>query len=263
ALDDSNATFASENQLTLIGNVLDNDVQGADRLPGGPIQPAIVQGTYGTLTLNANGSYSYLLDPSDPDFLALGGGGMATETFTYTLNDADGDSDTASLVLKVRNLDDKVQIKDLDVRGGEHSVNEDDLAMGSDPSKESTTVSGTFKVQAPDGLLNLTVGGIQVVLNAVVNGFPQSVTTPLGNLLTITGFDADDGILDEGIVSYSYTLLGSAQHAPGGGENQLAEHFAVLAEDVDHDTDLASLDINIIDDVPHAADDSNSIAEDT
>ncbi|MDX1269426.1 MAG: VCBS domain-containing protein, partial [Oceanisphaera sp.] len=95
AVDDSNATFASENQLTLIGNVLDNDVQGADRLPGGPIQPAVMQGTYGTLTLNADGSYSYLLDPSDADFLALGGGGMATETFTYTLNDADGDSDTA------------------------------------------------------------------------------------------------------------------------------------------------------------------------
>ncbi|WP_083491816.1 retention module-containing protein [Pseudomonas taeanensis] len=263
AVDDSNATFASENQLTLIGNVLDNDVQGADRLPGGPIQPAVMQGTYGTLTLNADGSYSYLLDPSDADFLALGGGGMATETFTYTLNDADGDSDTANLVLKVRNLDDKVQIKDLDVRGGEHRVDEDDLAMGSDPSKESTTVSGTFKVQAPDGLLNLTVGGIQVVLNGVVSGFPQSVTTPLGNQLTITGFDADDGILDEGIVSYSYTLLGSAQHAPGGGENQLTEHFAVLAEDVDHDTDLASLDINIIDDVPHAVDDSNSIAEDS
>ncbi|WP_280140411.1 VCBS domain-containing protein [Pseudomonas borbori] len=263
AVDDSNLMFASENQLTLLGNVLNNDVQGADRLPGGPIQPGVLQGTYGTLTLSADGSYSYQLSPSDPDFLALGGGGMATETFTYTLNDADGDNDTANLVLQVRNLDDKVQIKYLDVRGGEQSVDEDDLLAGSDPSKEFTTVSGTFKVQAPDGLLNLTVGGINVVVNGVVNGFPQSITTPQGNILTITDFDVDSDILDEGIVSYSYTLSGSAMHSPGAGENQLTEHFAVLAEDVDHDTDLASLDINIVDDVPNAVDDSHSIAEDT
>uniref|UniRef100_UPI0010F9ED76 VCBS domain-containing protein n=1 Tax=Pseudomonas sp. 2FG TaxID=2502191 RepID=UPI0010F9ED76 len=258
AVDDGNATFASEILQTLSGNVLTNDEQGADRLAGGPIQPAVLQGTYGTLTLNADGSYNYQMDPNDPDFLALGGGGSATETFGYTLNDADGDSDTANLLLQIRNKDDGVQIQDLDVAGGEQSVDEDDLADGSDPSQEPTTVSGSFKVEAPDGLLNLSVGGISVVAGGVVNGFPQSVTTPLGNTLTITGYEAD-----EGIVSYSYSLLDSAQHTPGANENLLAEHFAVVAEDVDHDTDSASLDINIIDDLPNAVDDGNSIAEDT
>ncbi|MGH7461539.1 MAG: VCBS domain-containing protein, partial [Longimicrobiales bacterium] len=256
AVDDSNATFASENQLTLIGNVLGNDEQGADRLPGGPVQPAVLQGTYGTLILNADGSYNYQLATNDPDFLALGGGGSATETFGYTLNDADGDSDTANLVLQIRNIDDDVQIKDLNVKGGEHSLDEDDLADGSDPIKEPTTVSGTFKVEAPDGLLNLSVGGISVVAGGVVIGLPDSVVTPLGNTLTITDYDAD-----EGIVSYSYTLQDNAPHASGANENLLTEHLPVVAEDVDHDIDIASLDINIVDDVPTAHADSNSVNE--
>ncbi|WP_238474226.1 VCBS domain-containing protein [Pseudomonas cavernicola] len=255
AVDDSNAAFASEINPTLSGNVLSNDVQGADRVAGGPIQPAVLQGIYGTLTLNADGSYNYQLDPNDPDFLALGGGGSATETFGYTHTDADTDSDTADLVLQIRNKDDDIQIKDLDVPGGEHSVDEDDLADGSDPDKEPTTVSGSFKVEAQDGILNLSVHGLSVVAGGVVNDFPQSVTTPLGKL-TITGYEAD-----EGIVSYSYTLLNNGQHAPGAGENLLAEHFEVVAEDVDHDVDTAFLDINIVDDVPTAHADSNSVTE--
>nr|WP_042561922.1 hypothetical protein [Pseudomonas fluorescens] len=44
AVDDSNATTASEAQLTLTGNVLTNDVQGADRVATGPI----TAGTVGT-----------------------------------------------------------------------------------------------------------------------------------------------------------------------------------------------------------------------
>ncbi|WP_339454683.1 hypothetical protein, partial [Pseudomonas sp. EA_5y_Pfl2_R50] len=56
ALNDSNGT-ASESLLTLTGNVLTNDVQGADRVPtgpdAGPITAGTFTGTYGTLVLNA------------------------------------------------------------------------------------------------------------------------------------------------------------------------------------------------------------------
>ncbi|MBV7481310.1 hypothetical protein, partial [Pseudomonas sp. PDM31] len=61
-VNDSNASTASESLLTLNGNVLTNDVQGADRVPvgenSGPITPGTFNGTYGTLVLNANGTYT-------------------------------------------------------------------------------------------------------------------------------------------------------------------------------------------------------------
>ncbi|MBV7481313.1 VCBS domain-containing protein, partial [Pseudomonas sp. PDM31] len=69
--------------------VLTNDVQGADRVPvgenSGPITPGTFNGTYGTLVLNANGTYTYTLNTTDADFKALHGGGDGTETFSYTL----------------------------------------------------------------------------------------------------------------------------------------------------------------------------------
>ncbi|MBU0521221.1 MAG: retention module-containing protein, partial [Gammaproteobacteria bacterium] len=137
AVDDSNAGTASETLLTLTGSVLPNDSQGADRIPTGPNSGPIIggtfTGTYGTLVLNPNGSYTYTLNTSDADFKALHGGGSGTETFTYTLTDADGDTSTANLVLQIQNNDDPVTIGGLNVEGGELVVYEKNLSDGSSP----------------------------------------------------------------------------------------------------------------------------------
>ncbi|WP_282412103.1 VCBS domain-containing protein, partial [Pseudomonas sp. PS02303] len=118
--------------LTLNGNVLTNDTQGADRVTvgenAGPITPGTFIGTYGTLVLNANGTYTYTLNTSDADFKALHGNGSGTETFTYTLTDADGDTSTANLVLQIQNNDDPVTIGGLNVEGGELVVYEKNLS---------------------------------------------------------------------------------------------------------------------------------------
>ena len=58
-----------ESQLILTGSVLGNDVQGADRIPTGPVTPATIVGTYGTLNLLADGSYTYTLDKTDTQSL--------------------------------------------------------------------------------------------------------------------------------------------------------------------------------------------------
>ncbi|MGE9840311.1 Ig-like domain-containing protein, partial [Pseudomonas sp. UM16] len=89
---DTNSTTATETQLTVTGNVLSNDTQGADRIASGPITPQSIEGTYGKLVLAADGSYTYTLNTADPDFINRTGTGV--ETFTYTLKDADGDSST-------------------------------------------------------------------------------------------------------------------------------------------------------------------------
>ncbi|TLP52260.1 MULTISPECIES: hypothetical protein, partial [Pseudomonas] len=101
--------------------------------------------------------------------------------FTYTIKDADGDTSTATLTLDIKNLDDPVKLCGLDVEGGEVTVYEKHLGDGSAPNTGALTQGGTFTVSAPDGLQTLTVGGIAVVSGGVAAGFPQSVTTPLGN----------------------------------------------------------------------------------
>ncbi|WP_447784126.1 retention module-containing protein [Pseudomonas germanica] len=252
AFDDSNGT-ASETQLTLTGNVLTNDVQGADRVPTGPVTPGTFTGTYGTLVLNANGTYTYTLNTSDADFKNLHGGGNGTETFAYTITDSDGDTSTANLVLQIHNNDDPVVISGLDVNGGELTVYEKNLTDGSTPDATALTQSGTFTITALDGVTTLTIGGIAVVTNGVAAGFPQSVTTPLGSTLTITGFNATTGV-----VSYSYTLVDNEAHPNANGANNLPEQFAVTVVDDNGTTANGTLDVNIVDDLPKAVDDSNT-----
>ncbi|AZC68319.1 retention module-containing protein [Pseudomonas chlororaphis] len=258
AANDSNAGIASENQLTLSGNVLTNDVQGADRVPSGPITAGTFNGTYGTLVLAADGTYTYTVHTSDPAFLALQGGGSGTETFAYTLTDADGDSSTANLVLQVHNNDDPVVIQGLNIEGGEITVYEKNLADGSSPDAGALTQSGSFTLTALDGMQTLTVGGINVVTGGVAAGFPQSVTTALGNTLTITGYNAATGV-----ISYSYTLADNEDHPTANGANSLSEHFNVVATDTDGSTASGSLDVNVVDDLPTAVNDSNGVASES
>ncbi|MDR7056242.1 VCBS repeat-containing protein [Pseudomonas koreensis] len=257
ANDDSNGT-ASESQLTLAGNVLTNDVQGADRVPTGPVTPGTFTGTFGTLVLNADGTYTYTLNTNDADFKNLHGGGNGTETFAYTITDADGDTSTANLVLQIHNNDDPVIIDGLNVAGGELTVYEKNLSDGSAPDAGALTQNGTFTITALDGVTTLTVGGIAVVTNGVAAGFPQSITTPLGSTLTITGFNAATGV-----VSYSYTLADNEAHANANGANSLPEQFAVTVVDDNGTTATGTLDVNIVDDLPKANDDSNGTASES
>ncbi|MEG3008867.1 MAG: retention module-containing protein [Pseudomonas sp.] len=256
AMNDSNANTASETQLTLSGNVLTNDVQGADVVASGPITPGTFTGTYGTLVLNANGTYTYTLDATDADFKNLQGGGNGTETFTYTLTDADGDTSTANLVLNVHNNDDPVVLNGLDVNGGELTVYEKNLSDGTSPNTPALTQSGTFTVTALDGLQTLTVGGIAVVTNGVAAGFPQSTVSPLGSTFTITGFNATTGV-----VSYSYTLVDNETHPNANGANSITENFNVVATDTDGSTASGQINVNIVDDLPTAKPDTGSVAE--
>ncbi|MHA6138012.1 retention module-containing protein [Pseudomonas mohnii] len=260
AVDDSNAATASETHLTLNGSVLTNDVQGADRIPTGPESGPVVGGTfigtYGTLVLNANGTYTYTLDTSDADFKALHGGGDGTETFTYTLKDADGDTSTANLVLQIHNNDDPVTIGGLNVEGGELTVYEKNLTYGSNPDAAALTQSGTFTVNAPDGLQSLTVSGVSIISGGVPVGFPQSGSTDTGATFTVTGYNPATGV-----VSYSYTLNYTDTHPNANGANSITEHFEVVATDTDGSTAHAQIDVNIVDDLPTANADKASVTE--
>ncbi|MEH8225202.1 type I secretion C-terminal target domain-containing protein [Aeromonas veronii] len=174
---------------------------------------------------------------------------------------------TATLTLAIRNDDDGVTITNLIPQGagGDATVYEDDLlsgrgeneSAGSDSSKEPTTVPGSFTISAPDGVQTLSVGGINIVVNGVVAGFPLSgVTTPLGNTLTITGYNPATGL-----VSYSYTLNDNEAHPTANGNNSLFEDFAVSLIDSDGDSATNTLSVQIVDDVPAQPVDLNTRVE--
>ncbi|WP_449434373.1 retention module-containing protein [Pseudomonas putida] len=256
AVDDGNAVTATEQHTELTGNVLSNDIQGADRVAGGPVIAGTFTGTYGTLVLAADGSYTYTLNANDPDFKNLGGGGNGVEKFIYTLKDADGDTSSATLTLNVSNLNDSVQLDGLQSPGSDLSVYEKNLSDGSAPDANALTQQGSFKVTALDGLQSLTVGGISVVSGGVAAGLPQSLVTPEGNTLTILGYDPATGT-----VSYSYTLVDNESHPTGNGINSISEYFSVVAKDIDGSTASGTLGVNIVDDVPQAHYDISSVAK--
>jgi VCBS repeat-containing protein len=94
---------ASPNQV--LGNVLAND-QDAD----GDALTVTSLGTFtlahGSLVLNADGSYAYTLDNSDPAVNALGDGETLSETFTYSTSDGKGGTDTAELTVTIQGATD-------------------------------------------------------------------------------------------------------------------------------------------------------------
>ena len=89
------------------------------------------------------------------------------------------------------------------------------------------------------------IGGQTVITNGVFTA--ATITTPLGNTLAITGYDATTGV-----VSYNYTLLDNETHAAGAGENALFEDFSVVLTDNDGDVANGTLSARIVDDVPTA-----------
>ena len=63
-------------------------------------------GTYGTLHLNANGSYTYALDNTNPAVQALAEGQTVTDVFNYANSDNHGATSTASLTVTVTGTND-------------------------------------------------------------------------------------------------------------------------------------------------------------
>ncbi|RTY36918.1 DUF4347 domain-containing protein, partial [Chlorobium phaeovibrioides] len=85
-------------------------------------------GTYGTLTINADGSYSYSADTSAADAIAVGL--SATDTFTYSVSDG-GLTDTAELVFTVNGMNDAPLISSVSAGGVADMANSSTLGSTS------------------------------------------------------------------------------------------------------------------------------------
>ena len=96
------------------GNVLtnDSDVDTGDTktvsLVNGSLANvgAAVTGIYGSVTINANGSYTYSLNNADPDTQALAQGQVVTDQFTYQVRDANGATSSTTLTITITGTND-------------------------------------------------------------------------------------------------------------------------------------------------------------
>ena len=120
ARDDSNNVDNIHGQPITSGNVLpnDSDVDTGDQLTVVGIRPGAkdaggastppgtrIAGSYGYLQINADGSYTYEIDLTNPAVQAAAGrGSILKDVFTYTIADRAGATDSAQLIISL-NID--------------------------------------------------------------------------------------------------------------------------------------------------------------
>ncbi|HEY0625756.1 MAG TPA: VCBS domain-containing protein [Allosphingosinicella sp.] len=256
-VDDSNS-IAEDTVAPVTGNVLTNDLHpngqtGADT-PTSFIGWDSTTASYGTFTDTGNGAYSYTLDNSDPAVQALDAGQTLTETFDYTMEDADGDIRQATLTITITGTNDTPTITaDPGNQGANDQVSEAGLATGSAAASSSEFATGTFTLSDPDGLddiQSVTINGITVSIGSLVG---STFNAPNGTL-TINAYDAATGV-----ATYSYELTSPTADLAGNESNT----FTLTVSDGTASSTPASIVIEIVDDVPNAVDDSNSLTEDT
>ncbi|NLU13395.1 MAG: cadherin-like domain-containing protein, partial [Gammaproteobacteria bacterium] len=121
----------------------------------------------------------------------------------------------------------------------------------------SKTATGAITVDAKDGLVSVTVGTETLDLDALTalsSTTPVTITTDYVEL-TLTGFTPEvvNGITVGGKLSYSYELtkpFANAEPGQAGDENGL-DKIELKVVDAGNAESNGTLDINIIDDVPH------------
>lgn len=94
--------------------------------------PVAVTTDFGTLTLKADGTYTYVLDNSKPAVQALGASQSHTETFTVTTTDAHGAHDTQTITVVIHGSNDNpvigsssttsVSVEEAGVQGSHNSA---------------------------------------------------------------------------------------------------------------------------------------------
>ncbi|MDO6673788.1 VCBS domain-containing protein, partial [Cobetia amphilecti] len=240
----------------LDGNVIDGasdtaDTLGADATSVTSVTPdggsasdvtaddaAVVEGTYGTLTLNSDGSYTYVLDTTKTQSLAENE--PAEDVFTYVLEDSDGDYSSTTLTINITGSADAVPV----------------ITLADKEVTEATgeTVTDTFEVAADAGIASVTINGTDITLASVDNPIVIPGATDDEGTLTITGYDS-------GTVSYTYVEDGTAaDHS--AGDDSVFDNYAVVVIDLAGQSTSDSLDVKILDTAPTAKPDERDIDED-
>ena len=177
-------TAATTEDASVSGNVLANDTD-VDGEPLTVANPGTYTGSYGTLTLAANGSYTYT-----PNAAAQGldTGETAQDVFTYTASDGTA-SDTATLTVTVNGANDApVANDDTAATTEDASASGNVLANDTDVDGEPLTVANPGTYVGAYGTLTLAADGSYTYApNAAAQGLDTGETAQ--DVFTYTASD--------------------------------------------------------------------------
>ncbi|MDR5865120.1 hypothetical protein QC758_19395, partial [Halomonas campisalis] len=218
-----------------------------------------LEGTYGTLVVtdNGDGNFSYTYTLNDDAGEALLDAEAPQDVFTYVLTDGDGDTVPTDLTFTI--TADLFEFDGPSIDGlldaGDVTVDEANLANGTNPDEDALTQPGVFTVTAAAGVASLTFsgGGFSNAsfdidqLNGASESDPLILDTAKGSL-SITGFtDNGDGSYT---VNYSYTLTEVADHPDQGRDELEKDAINVTVEDLAGREASDNINVTILDDVP-------------
>ncbi|WP_370160292.1 VCBS domain-containing protein, partial [Limimaricola soesokkakensis] len=136
--------------------------------------PTEILGTYGALTMAANGIYTYTLYGADSDYYgalnALGHNQPAEETFIFTVSDGNGGTADANLSFAVKGSNDRPVIEEVEVAPQfEDKVEVEGQVKASDADGDATAFTFSFGIIETDDPETL---GISAALRtAIEKGF--------------------------------------------------------------------------------------------
>ncbi|MDD4854682.1 MAG: Calx-beta domain-containing protein, partial [Sulfuricurvum sp.] len=230
-----------------------------------------VAGTYGSVNIAADGTYTYTLSNTDVRVQHLKTGETLTDSFVYTITDSDSDTSTTTLTITINGTTDVPTISAVDGNSGDphtagqSTVYEAGLAAGSNPSVTSETTTGTISVSAKDGLTSVSIGGTVIAEATLLTSSSSNISINTGKgFLVIDGFTPSDATHQDGsgTIHYTYTLSATQAHATGAGNNEVTDSIALIVTSRNTATANGTLSVTIVDDVPTAVVNINSVTED-
>ena len=207
--------------------------------------PETVTGTYGTLTVGADGTYTYVADRSAAD--DLDAGDRVTDSFTYTVSDGIN-TDTATLIITVTGVNDApVAVNDTD------AVNEDATI---------TRTSGSSLLMDDDSDAD-DDDSFTVTQIAVTGGSNSSVSssTTYSNGTSVTGTYGTLVVGANG--SYTYVADQSAADDLDASDPATDSFTYTISDGTTTDTATLIFTVTGVNDVPTAADKTVTTNEDT
>ena len=221
-----------------VDNDPDNDAISVIAIAGGTVD-GTTNGTYGSIELNNDGSYSYSLDNTNPAVNSLGVNETLAETFSYTISDGEGGTDTATLSITINGSNDAPIVGSLILP----QSNQDNDSVT--PLNVSTSFSdpegGTLTFSAanlPTGLsINPNTG---VIFGQLDNSASQNAPGGVF-LVTVT---AQDGNGENVSTTFNWTVTNPGPVAQNDSENTDQDSSVsgnVLSNDSDIDADTITV----------------------
>ncbi|MDH2421976.1 VCBS domain-containing protein, partial [Cobetia litoralis] len=252
---------ATGDTSTATGNVLDDAQPDADTDGGNDSDALIVSaigagtnagtasavdtdvtGTYGSITVAEDGSYTYTLDNTNPDVQALAVGESLNETFTYQISDGQGGVDTALLTITINSTNDAPVI---DIDG-------DDSAAAILTETDATlSAAGTLSVSDIDTTDDVTPSVIAVTATGDTDGLSNA------ELLGMLSVDAEaiiDDASTEGTLNWEFdssSVEGEAFDHLAVGESLVLDYTVVVTDSQGATAEqVVSITINGTNDAP-------------